>query len=730
MDHSTKYYIRLKVFDEAFNGSGLSNELQASTQAATTVFQDDIESGPGGWTAAGSPGLWHISQRRATSPGNAWYYGMEILGNYDTFSANSGTLTSEAIDLTQVTEAELFFNEWSEVEHLGDWDRTRVQISTDASTWTTVFESHGTSGVWAGRSVDLTPYAGGFIYLRFFFDTMDNLYNNFEGWYVDDVLVLAIGANSPPVAADDGYSVDEDAVLVIGAPGVLANDTDPETDPLSAILVSGAGNGALSLNANGSFIYTPDQDFNGSDSFAYKASDGFADSNTVTVSIAVTPVNDAPEADGDSYSTGEDTQLVVAAAGVLANDTDLDGDSLTAVLETGPSNGWLSLDPDGSFIYTPDGGFSGSDGFTYHASDSSTNSNVVTASIIVTAGNNPPVAADDGYSVDEDAMLTVSAPGVLANDSDPDGDPIIVSLLTNVSHGLLDLNADGSFTYTPNTNFNGADSFTYAADAGSASDQATVNITVNAVNDAPVAADDTDAVAEGGSINVDVRANDTDEEDGMPSVTVVITTPALNGTATVNEDGTVKYIYDGSETTGDMFKYTVKDSDGAPSNEATVSITVNPVNDAPLAHPGGPYVGAAAVALAFCGSGSSDPEGSALTYAWDFGDGKTGTGVSSSHTYAAAGVYTVTLLVDDGTDDSASVTTTEQLPLHRRHKTRAGGVATPKDTRHSTHGPGSQKGGEEQQTAGKTTAGQRARPVHEMPARTRQTKQGPLRTVL
>ena len=305
LDHGATYFIGLKVIDEVNNESGLSNVVQASTQAATIVFQDNMESGQGGWTAAGVPGLWHLSQRRANSPTTAWYYGSEATGNYDTGAANNGTLTSQAISLSQASEASLFFSEWSEVESLESFDRTRMQISTDNVNWTTIFESHGTAGIRADRSLNINQYVGGDIYLRFWFDTRDRFFNAFEGWYVDDVLVLALvpGGNSPPVAVNDAYAVAEDTVLAIAAPGVLANDTDPENDPLTAILVSGPANGGVVLNANGSFTYTPALNFNGADSFTYEANDGVADSNVATVSITVNQVNDPPVADpGGPYN--------------------------------------------------------------------------------------------------------------------------------------------------------------------------------------------------------------------------------------------------------------------------------------------------------------------------------------------------------------------------------------------------------------------------------------------
>jgi hypothetical protein len=124
-------------------------------------------------------------------------------------------------------------------------------------------------------------------------------------------------AKNAPVAADDGYTTLEDTPLVVAAAGILANDTDPDLDPLQALLITDVTNGTLVLNADGSFTYTPHPNFAGADSFTYQASDGSVDSNLTTVMLTVIPVNDVTVAADDGYTTLEDTPLVVAAAGIL-----------------------------------------------------------------------------------------------------------------------------------------------------------------------------------------------------------------------------------------------------------------------------------------------------------------------------------------------------------------------------------------------------------------------------
>ena len=327
------------------------------------------------------------------------------------------------------------------------------------------------------------------------------------------VQLASSGSNNPPVAANDSYSVNEDTTLSVTAPGVLANDTDVDGNPLSAVLVAAASHGTLTLNANGSFTYVPAANYNGPDSFTYRANDGTANSNTATVSITVNPVNDPPVAANDSYSTNEDTTLSVTAPGVLANDTDVDGNPLTAVLVAGPSHGTLTLNANGSFTYVPAANYNGADSFTYRANDGTANSNTATVSITVNPVNDPPVAANDNYSTNEDTTLSVTAPGVLANDTDVDGDPLSAVLVAAASHGTLTLNANGSFTYVPAANYNGPDSFSYRANDGTANSRtATVSITVNPVNDPPVAvANSSSVVITASSATFSVTYSDPDD---------------------------------------------------------------------------------------------------------------------------------------------------------------------------------------------------------------------------
>jgi VCBS repeat-containing protein len=280
------------------------------------------------------------------------------------------------------------------------------------------------------------------------------------------VTISVQSSNLPPSATNDAYATGVNVPLSVPPPGVLGNDTDPNSDLLTAVLESTTTNGSLDFSTDGSFGYTPNLDFIGQDSFTYHATDGSLSSNTATVTINVQVGNTAPNANHDSYSVPMNNALSVSAPGVLANDTDANGDPLTAMPDSQPANGTLVLNADGSFSYTPDLNFFGLDTFTYHATDGSLNSAPATVTIEVLEGNLPPNAADDVYSVVQGSPLSVPAPGVLINDADANGDPLTAVLDGTTTHGTLALNADGSFTYTPQAGFYGQDFFGYRASDG------------------------------------------------------------------------------------------------------------------------------------------------------------------------------------------------------------------------------------------------------------------------
>src|SRR5206468_529970 len=194
--------------------------------------------------------------------------------------------------------------------------------------------------------------------------------------------------------------------------------------------------------SNGSFSYVQSANYNGSDSSTDHASDRQAAAGMTTAIITITGVNDAPVALNDSYTTAEDTTLNVAVPGVLANDTDVDGDTLSAVLVSQPTHGSLTLNSNeiGSAVRTKD--YKGPDSFTYKANDGQADSGIATVTITIARVNDAPVAVNDSYPTAEDTTLNIAAAGVLANDSDVDGDTLSAVLVSQPTHGSLTLNSN------------------------------------------------------------------------------------------------------------------------------------------------------------------------------------------------------------------------------------------------------------------------------------------------
>ena len=270
--------------------------------------------------------------------------------------------------------------------------------------------------------------------------------------------------NSPPVAVDDNLGSD-----YVGR-NVLANDSDPDGDNLSAELATGPQNGTVSLSPSGVFTYTPASSFVGVDSFTYRASDGQAVSNLATVTLEVVAANRAPQAVNDTF--GPD----FSGANVLANDSDPDGDALQAILAQGPTSGTLQLSQDGTFTYTPDPGFSGEDSFRYRASDGALESNAATVTLRVgPAAGGAPIAVDDDFGGDWRSA------NLLDNDQFADITGLEIVLVTAPEGGTLSLLPDGSFEYRPFAGFVGADSFSYRLQtaSGQQSGIATVSLDVD-----------------------------------------------------------------------------------------------------------------------------------------------------------------------------------------------------------------------------------------------------------
>ena len=380
---------------------------------------------------------------------------------------------------------------------------------------------------------------------------------------------LTVNAAAPTTAAD-AYSAVFNTTLNVSAPGVLANDAANGGTGLAAALVSTVSHGSLTLNANGSFTYTPTTGFTGADSFTYRATSNVGNGNTVTVSLTVNAA--VPTTAADSYSTPFNSPLNVAAPGVLGNDAANGGTGLSAALVSTVSHGSLTLNGDGSVTYTPTSGYSGPDSFTYRAVNSAGNGNTATVSLTVNAG--APTTAADAYSTGFNTTLTVPAPGVLGNDAANGGTGLTAVLITSTSQGSLTVNGDGSLSYTPNGGFTGADSFTYrAVNSVGTGNTVTVSITVGV--GVPTSLDDSYATPFATPLTVaaaGVLANDV--TNGGGTMTAAVQTGVSHGSLTLNGDGSFTYTPAAGYAGADSFTYRATNSQG-PGNVATVSLSVS-----------------------------------------------------------------------------------------------------------------------------------------------------------
>jgi outer membrane lipoprotein-sorting protein len=250
----------------------------------------------------------------------------------------------------------------------------------------------------------------------------------------------------------------------------------------------------------------------------------------------------------------------------------VDGDSLSYALTSEPSNGSISFNGDGTFSYTPNLNFNGADSFIYTVDDGNGGSDTATVTITVNAINDDPVAGDDSFTTDEDTLL---AGDVSGNDSDVDGDSLSYALTSEPSNGSISFNGDGTFSYTPNLNFNGADSFIYTVDDGNGgSDTATVTITVNAINDDPVAGDDSFTTEVGRILTGNLLLNDTDLDGDLLQVVQQPVVKPTNGSVILQPNGEFEYRPERGYFGTDSFVYEVVDGAGG-SSLATVTIDVS-----------------------------------------------------------------------------------------------------------------------------------------------------------
>ncbi len=391
--------------------------------------------------------------------------------------------------------------------------------------------------------------------------------------------------NDHPVAQDDQFTIEEGFAAPKTARAdldVLSNDEDLDGDVLvvSQVSVPNVGQAIIGTGGGG-IIYTPPPEFAGSVAFTYIVSDQQGGVDTAAVQVEVTAINDVPIATNDVYQLTEDDQLTVSAPGILGNDLDAEGQPLTLALVDSTRNGALTLSPDGAFMYVPDADFAGTDRFTYTVSDGLLTSALAQVSLTVLQVNDSPVAVNDTYTADVDETIIVQAPGILANDTDVENNPLSARQVSTVTQGTLDFRLDGSFIYTPNAGFKGDDQFTYRATDGTLSNIATVILRIRSTNNPPVSVNDTYSLIHDTILSVPapgVLSNDADADGN--TLTAALATPPQNGTLVLRLNGSLTYTPNAGFAGTDTFTYRAQDAD---TTSGIATVTLNVTNTPPIA---------------------------------------------------------------------------------------------------------------------------------------------------
>lgn len=414
------------------------------------------------------------------------------------------------------------------------------------------------------------------------------------------VSVQVIAVNDPPQAFDDVLVTDEDTAAEISP---LENDTDPDNETLTLTILQNPANGNVEMLAGGSCRYVPSSNFSGTDIFTYRVSDGSA-SSTASVRITVNPVNDSPVASDDLFTTNENTSGTIH---ILGNDYDAEGDALTPVILTQPTAGSAAIQADGSVLYTPQPGYSGSDHFTYSVTDSGGLSDSASVSVIIAPIAVAFSAVADSLAVSEDSQITLN---LLSNDQNPESLSLTLALQSLPLYGQAQLSQDGILTYIPNADFYGSENLTYSLTDGEGNTSiASVSIEVTPVNDPPLAIGEAVSTKEDEPITIELLLNDSDM-DNDPLAASLRSAPG-NGTVTILPSGRAVYTPDGNFFGNDSFTYDV--SDGLSKAAAEVQISVSPVNDPPESIDDSVSGGIRESVEVNVLSNDSDPEGDAIS---------------------------------------------------------------------------------------------------------------------
>ncbi|QHS63670.1 Ig-like domain-containing protein [Chitinophaga agri] len=463
--------------------------------------------------------------------------------------------------------------------------------------------------------------------------------------------------NNPPTGTGDSKTTTRDTPVN----GVVTG-SDADGDVLTFVKATDPVHGSVTVNTDGTYIYTPAAGYTGTDNFTITISDGKGGTTNVTVNITVTPVvtppvNNPPTGTGDTKITNQDTPVNGVVTG-----TDVDGDALTFTKATDPAHGSVIVHADGTYTYTPATGYVGNDSFTITISDGKGGTTTVTVNVIVTApANNPPTGTGDTKITNQDTPVN----GVVTG-TDVDGDALTFTKATDPAHGSVIVHADGTYTYTPATGYVGNDGFTVTiADGKGGSTTVTVNITVTPVvtppvNNPPTGTGDSQTTNQDTPVNGTVTGTDVDGD----ALTFTKATDPTNGTVIVNANGTYTYTPATGYIGNDSFTINIADGKGG-STTVTVNIAVTLVVTPPVNNPPTGFGDSKSTPEGTAVSGKvtgTDVDGDALTFmkATEPAHGTAVVNPDGTYTYTPATGYTgldnFNITISDGKGGTATVT--------------------------------------------------------------------------
>ncbi|MFS1911504.1 tandem-95 repeat protein [Vibrio sp. 10N.286.48.B7] len=606
-DHWHVFDIVDGVIVPSHDVSSVSNfELPTSEEAAVAdtgidiseVLADDTEeTGAGEETDGNEPSIGDIAIENAliTDNGDGTYtitpeenFNGEFSISYNVDDGNGGVTPAELdVTVTAVNDLSVIYDHDYTINEDGSLTFTDEQLlvgATDIDGDDLTVESvnyDGADGVFTDNGDGTYTFAPN----ENFNGNVDLTYDVSDGTDTvsANIDVQVVPINDVPVAGTTSYSVDEDGSITISDTQLLANSSDVEGNVgVDSVTYTGT-DGVFTDNGDGTYTFAPNENFNGDVSLNVTVVDEDGATADTTAGIDVISVNDLPVAGATTYSVDEDNVITITNDQLLANSSDIEGDVAVDDVSYSGTDGILTNNGDGTFSFAPNENFTGNVSLDVTVVDEDGATADTTASIDVIAVNDAPVSGDLAYSVDEDGSITLSQEQLLAQASDVEGDDLEAANLTAGDSATVTANEDGSFTITPDADFNGDIDLSFDISDGTDTIVANADLTVNPVNDAAVVEDVGYTIQEDGSLTF------TDEQlltgasdiDGDDLSVADVSYSGTEGVFTDNGDGT--YTFAPNENFNGEVDLSFSVSDGTTTTEANIDVTVESVNDIPVA---------------------------------------------------------------------------------------------------------------------------------------------------